>query len=410
MSEVLSQSEVESLLAALDPGSKSAGAAPRRPLDGGQHQISIYDFKRPERVSKDQMRAFQALHDGFSRELGAALSGLLRAILEVKLISVDQLTYSEFVYSLENPTCFCLLRSDPLEGHFILDVNPSIVFPILDRLLGGGKDRLQGVPSRPLTEIEQKLLMRIVAITIDGLHKSWANVCDLQLRILQIESNPQLVQIVPPNEVIVLISFELVFGEVRGIMNLCIPYNTIEPLSSKLSTNTWSTYTKKPIDPVQLASLETGLAHARVGISVQLAQTRLTLGEVERLDVGDVILTEKEANAGMTVLVEGVPKFLAAAGTIKGHKAIRILSAIEPTEAVVEKRLQRHLAAAAEADAPLLAKAAAAATPPRPGEGPPSQGARTVAEPKKPAAAPAPAAPAPSPPTPAARPTAAAVR
>ena len=157
MADVLSQSEVESLLAALDPqagaggGGGSSAASRKSPMvDDPGLQISVYDFKRPERVSKEQMRGFQALHEGFGREFGAALSGMLRTIVEVKLISVDQLTYSEFVFSLENPTCFNLLRAETLDGHLILDLNPSIIFPIVDRLLGGGRTTGQSFPRRPL--------------------------------------------------------------------------------------------------------------------------------------------------------------------------------------------------------------------------------------------------------------------
>ncbi|MCH7688683.1 MAG: flagellar motor switch protein FliM, partial [Planctomycetes bacterium] len=202
MADVLSQSEVESLLAALDPGSTSQqqASSPRGSVnDLNNAQVSTYDFKRPERVSKDQMRAFQALHDGFSREFGAVLSGMLRTIIEVKLISVDQLTYSEFVFSLENPTCFNLLYSEGLDGHIILDLNPSIIFPIVDRLLGGGKETRQGIPNRSLTEIELRLVSRITDLAIERLDKAWSNICDLKLKVLQVESNPQLVQIVPPN-------------------------------------------------------------------------------------------------------------------------------------------------------------------------------------------------------------------
>src|SRR5204862_2027248 len=128
-----------------------------------------YDFKRPERVGKDQMRALQSLHEGFGRNFSAALSALLRSIVEVKLTSVDQLTYSEFVFSLENPTCFNLLRAEPLEGHIILDLNPSIIFPIIDRLLGGGRAPSQNVPRRPLTEIELRLTSRIIDLAIAAL-------------------------------------------------------------------------------------------------------------------------------------------------------------------------------------------------------------------------------------------------
>lgn len=323
MADILSQSEVESLLAALDPEAARPAPTPVR-RDDLPPQVSIYDFKRPERVSKEQMRAFQALHEGFSRELGASLSGMLRAIVEVKLISVDQLTYSEFVFSLENPTCFNLLESEGLEGHIILDISPSIIFPIVDRLLGGGKEAAPEYPSRPLTEIELQLVTRITGQAIRALENAWANICRLDLRVQQVESNPQLVQIVPPNEVIVLISFEITMGEIRGIMNLCIPYNTIEPLTAKLSSDSWSAYQKKGIDPRQKQNLEQGVQRAALELVVHLAKTTVTARDVSQLAVGDVILTNQPCRDGAEMLVEGRPLFRAFPGVLKGHKAVRV--------------------------------------------------------------------------------------
>ncbi|MEX0703988.1 MAG: flagellar motor switch protein FliM [Planctomycetales bacterium] len=342
MADVLSQSEVESLLAALDRNSSPGGPRGGAPLDGFGTPISVYDFKRPERVSKEQMRAFQALHEGFSREFGAALSGMLRTIIEVKLISVDQLTYSEFVFSLENPTCFNLLESKGLEGNLILDLNPSIIFPIIDRLLGGGKQARHSFPTRGLTEIELRLVSRITGLAIKGLDSAWANICQLGLRVAQIESNPQLVQIVPPNEVIVLVSFEITMGEMRGIMNLCIPFNTIEPLSGKLSSDTWSAYTKRVANPEQLATLETGLSRANVEMTVNLAGATITAHELMNLAVGDVIVTEKDKSAGLQVLIEGRPMFEAHAGVHKQHKAIRISRAVARPKDLVAERLKQQ--------------------------------------------------------------------
>ena len=206
-----------------------------------REKITPYDFKRPERVGKEQMRALQTIHEGFGRNFGAALSTLLRTIVEVKLTSVDQLTYGEFVFSLENPTCFNLLKAEPLEGNLILDINPSILYPIIDRLLGGGREG-GAIARRPLTEIELRLVSRITDLFLDQLRRAWENVLELKLEVLRVESNPQLVQIVPPNEVVVLISFELALRDIRGMVNLCIPYNSIERIGSKLSANSWITY------------------------------------------------------------------------------------------------------------------------------------------------------------------------
>lgn len=343
MGDVLSQSEVESLLAALDQGGgggsggdvaapTQAAVASRGTRDEFRSHITVYDFKRPERVSKEQMRAFQALHEGFSREFGASLSSMLRAIVEVKLISVDQLTYSEFVFSLENPTCFNLLWSEGLEGNFILDLSPSIIFPIIDRLLGGGKEGAVDYPNRPLTEIELNLASRITSLSIQGLENAWENLCQLKLKVKQVESNPQLVQIVPPNEVIVLISFELTMGDVRGIINLCIPFNTIEPLAAKLSSDSWSAYQKKAIDPEQQRHLVEGVKRAPVEMVVHLASTPITARELSQLAVGDIILTEGDVRLGAQMLVEGRPLFQAFPGTLKGRKAVRMGQNLAPVE------------------------------------------------------------------------------
>jgi flagellar motor switch protein FliM len=339
MSDVLSQSEVESLLAALDPTSQKSPANLGRAANPRHAQVTVYDFKRPERVSKEQMRAFQAMHEGFSREFGAALSGMLRSIVEVKLISVDQLTYSEFVFSLENPTCFTLLHAGGLDGNVILDLNPSIIFPIVDRLLGGGKESRQAHPSRPLTEIELRLVSRITKLAITGLEKAWGNLCDLQLKVMQVESNPQLIQIVPPNEVIVLISFELTMGETRGILNLCIPYNTIEPLAGKLSSDTWSSYSKRSMDPRQKLSLESGLARAKVRLSVQLARTVVSAGEIASLSVGDLIMTGRAIDQGPEIAIEGRPLFSGKAGLVKGQKAVEVGRRLDRPQDALEKLL-----------------------------------------------------------------------
>ncbi len=265
---------------------------------------------------------------------------MLRTIVEVKLSSVDQLTYGEFVFSLENMTCFNVMRAEGLDGHMILDLTPSIIFPIVDRLLGGGKSAKFNIPSRPLTEIELRLISRIIEMAIHGLEKSWANVCQLKLRVTQVESNPQLVQIVPPNEVIVLISFEITMGEMRGIMNLCIPFNTIEPMIGNLSSDNWSAYTKRGVDLRQKLNLQTGVGKAKVEMVVGLADTRLSAKEILNLSVGDVIMTEKGLDQPLEIYVEGRPLFRASAGLFKGHKAVRVGTSIARPEEIIELQLK----------------------------------------------------------------------
>jgi len=331
--EVLSQEEVESLLTSMEsdpaesPTAAAASSAPaakeeRRPRS--REKAIAYDFKRPERVGKEQVRALQTLHEGFGRNFGAALSALLRGIVEVKLTSVDQLTYSEFVFSLENPTCFNLLRAEPLEGHLILDINPSILYPIIDRLLGGGKDN-GPLARRPLTEIELRLVGRITSLFLRELKRAWENVLELNLSVERVESNPQLVQIVPPNEVVVLISFELTVGDIRGIMNLCIPFNSIERISSRLAENSWVSYGNVARSPETIAQMTKRLDGSMVEMIVELAETTISTSDLLGLRVGDIITTDKDIHTPLRAEVQGTEKFLVSAGAFKGRKAVQIL-------------------------------------------------------------------------------------
>lgn len=337
MSDVLSQSEVEALLAALDQsetGESRPSVSAKQVIpstaesltDQLPGDITLYDFKRPERVGKEHMRALQSIHEGFSRNLGASLSGFLRTIVDVKLVSVDQLTYSEFIFSLENPTCFNVLTCQPLEGHMVLEINPSIVYPIIDRLLGGGRSDVL-IPRRPLTDIETRLISRVTNLAVEGLKVVWSNVVPIQFRIDRIESNPQLVYIVPPNEVIVLISFEIAIGDLRGMMNLCIPFNVIEPVIDKLSTNIWLSYARRESPKRQ--KVIGNLSNAPVEIVAYLGETTITAEDLINLKVGDILPLEKPVGSGMLVTIGGQPKFWATPHSLRGRVVVRLQSRAE---------------------------------------------------------------------------------
>jgi flagellar motor switch protein FliM len=325
--DVLSQAEVESLLSAMDSRESDVIADAATSRIRHRDKVSPYDFKRPERVGKEQMRSLQTMHEGFGRNFGAALSALLRTIVELKLTSVDQLTYSEFVFSLENPTCFNLINAAPLEGQLILDINLSLLFPIIDRLLGGGNDA-GTVVRRPLTEIELRLVSRITDLFCKEMKHAWENVLELDLTIDRVESNPQLVQIVPPNEVVVLISFELSIGDARGMMNFCIPFNSIERIATRLSSNSWVSYGKKTATPENIKRISGQLSDALVEVVVDLADTTISTSDLIGLRVGDIIATEKDTERPLVVSVEGRPKFHAKAGAFKGRKAIQVVGMV----------------------------------------------------------------------------------
>jgi flagellar motor switch protein FliM len=334
--DVLSQAEVENLLRSVE-GKPAAPPPVRRPsATRPRDKVTPYDFKRPERVGKEQMRALQTLHEGFGRNFGASLSALLRKLVEVKLTSVDQLTYSEFVFSLENPTCFNLLRAEPLEGTLILDINPSILFPIIDRLLGGGAEN-SPIARRPLTEIELGLVSYITDLFLRELKHAWENVLTLELAVARVESNPQLVQIVPPNEVVVVISFEIALGEVRGMMNLCIPFNAIERIGNKLTSNSWISYGRRQTTDEAIRQISKNLQGSIVEIAVDLAETKITTKDLIELRVGDVITTSKDIHSPLVVRIEGMPKFYALPGAYKGQKAMEIQGEISDSVVLMKK-------------------------------------------------------------------------
>lgn len=333
--DTLDQSEVDALLAAVDSGQVAPpSAGESESLAGGgsqvfgsngpvQHDVQTYDFKRPERVSKDQMRALEALHEGFGRNLGAALSGYLRTIIEVSVAHIEQLTYSEFIHSLPNPTCFNLLKADQLDGQLCLEISPLIIYPIIDRLLGGSNADLF-IPQRPLTQIEQRLVQRITDRATHHLSEAWSNLTPITFKVDDFESNPQLVQIVPPNETVVVVGFELKMGNRAGTMSLCIPYNVIEPIMGVLAAQNWFTYQRKGGHDDHQKRLTRNVSNARVEMRAFLGQTSITMSELMALQVGDVITTEKSVERDVLVQIEGKNKFLGQIGQFRGARSIRV--------------------------------------------------------------------------------------
>lgn len=359
--ESLSRNEVEELLRSMDSGEKkkkppavtkdaAMSTAATSELDGkgeaalGSNKLQVqrqrvvaYDFKRPERVGKEQMRALQSLHEGFARNFGASLSALLRTIVEAKLISVDQLTYSEFVYSLEIPTCFNLLKPSPLEGNWILDISPSLLYPIIDRMLGGPASA-ESALKRPLSEIELRLTSRITGAFLRDLAIAWSNAVTLELEVQRVESNPQLVQIVPPNEVVILVSFELMMGKTRGMVNLCIPFNTIERIGSKLTNNSWIGYASSRSSDTSQKQLTYLLGESITEVIVTLARSTLRANDLFNLQIGDIVSTEKDIREPLEVEIEGLVKFVAKAGALKGRKAIEVLGVAEDAAARLNEK------------------------------------------------------------------------
>ena len=339
MADVLDQNEIDSLLNAVAAGDLDSDGSSSQSADFDQKgqpkkvEIKNYDFKRPERVSKDQMRAIEGLHEGFARNLGVALSGYLRTIIEVKVSSTEQLTFAEFTYSLPTPTSFSLLSVSPLDGQICLEISPLIIYPIIDRMLGGSNAELY-VPQRPLTQIEQRLANRIIERALEGLTEAWENIAAIQFKVQQSESNPQLVQIVPPNEVVVVIGFEIKMGNRAGSMSLCIPFNVIEPVMHKLTSQNWFTFKRKSELKDQRSSLLENLGEAKLKMRAYLAQTTLRVKDLLSLEVGDVIKTRKEPSHDLIMHIEGKSKYAGKIGKFRQNRAFRITRHAEPGERI----------------------------------------------------------------------------
>lgn len=339
MADVLDQDEVDALLNAVAGGDidGSGGEADGESdsSDGGEkkQEIHTYDFKRPERVSKDQMLAFEGLHERFARNFGAALSGYLRTIIEVKCRSTEQLTFAEFTYSLPTPTSFSLLSAEPLEGQICLEISPLIIYPIIDRMLGGSNAELY-IPQRPLTQIEQRLANRIIERALDSLAEAWSNVVDVVFNVIQHESNPQLVQIVAPNEVVIVIGFEIKMGNRSGSMSLCIPFTVIEPVMGRLASQDWFNYSKKREEGSHKKSIIENVGEARLKTRTYLGQTTISVNDLLNLQEGDVLKLKKEAVEDLVMQVEGLSKFAGKIGQFRGQKSLKITRTAKPGEKI----------------------------------------------------------------------------
>lgn len=336
MTDVLDQADIDALLSAVSTGEVEEPSEPaqifsrfRRDLEN--LEIRDYDFKRPERISKDQMRALQTLHDTFARNFGASLSGFLRTIVEIRIAHVEQMTYSEFISGLPNPTSFSLVNAPQLDGQLCLELSPLIIYPIIDRLLGGSNQELF-IPQRAMTLIETRLIQRILNRGMAALSEAWESIRKIDFSLGEMESNPQIVQIVPPNEVVVVIGFEIKMANRAGTMSLCIPFNVIEPLVDALSAQNWFLAGRQRTDRQWESAISRRLSDAVLDVAGVLAETTMTLADFRGMDVGDLIMTEKPATMPVVLTAGGKPKFIANVGQFKGRRALKVIRPIRSAD------------------------------------------------------------------------------
>ena len=326
MNEVLSQDEIDQLLMAFGSG-ESDNEDFRQVKD--TRKIKIYDFKRPDKFSKEQIRTVQMMHETFARLTTTSLSAQLRSLVHVQVASVDQLTYEEFIRSIPTPTTLAVINMDPLKGNAILEIDPAITFSMIDRLFGGTG---QGTKvQRDLTDIEQSVMEGIIVRILANMRESWTQVIDLRPRLGQIETNPQFAQIVPPNEMVVLVTLETKVSDEEGMMNFCIPYLTIEPIISKLSTQFWFSSVRRSSTTQYLGVLKEKLSSVDMDIVAEIGSINLPIRDVLALRTGDIIrLSNVRVDDPLTLSVGNQKKFYCQPGVIGKRMVVQIVDKIIP--------------------------------------------------------------------------------
>ena len=324
MSEILSQSEIDALLAALSSGEMNAEELKK---EEEEKKVKVYDFKRALRFSKDQIRSLTRIHENFARLLTSYFSALLRSFVQFTVVSVDQLPYEEFIRSIPKMTILNIFSAKPFEGNMVLEVNPNIAYAMMDRLLGGPGV----VPNKivNLTEIETMIMEKMFNKALNNFEEAWKNVIELSPKLEMMEVNPQFMQIVSPNETVAVISFNTKIGDATGMVNLCLPHVVLEPIMHKLSAHHWFSQQKKTVEQTDYESLKKRINFAKLPISVELGSSQITVSDLLQLTVGDVIQLDKKLEEPLILSVGNLPKYYVQPGQVKGKIAVQITEAME---------------------------------------------------------------------------------
>ncbi len=335
MTDVLSQDEIDALLTAISDGdagttedigtgSVKSDFRDRAP----DRKVKIYDFKRPDKFSKDHLRTLTNMHEQFARLATTSLSAQLRTLVHLHVASVDQLTYEEFVRSIPSPTTMGIIAMDPLKGQAVLEIDPSITFTIVDRIFGGRGEVMK--MNRELTEIENQVMDLIMVRMLANLREAWATVIDLRPRIVTIELNPNFTSVVAPSEMVVLVTLETKVSDEEGMVNFCIPYITIEPIISKLSAQYWYASVKRGYSRESFNIIKERLGSIAVDVIAQLGSVEISVKDIIELQVGDTIkLYNSKITEDLVLKIGNRKKFTCRPGVVGKRMAVQIKKQIE---------------------------------------------------------------------------------
>ena len=326
--DVLTQEQIDALLAAANDESTDLEELKREETT---RKVKVYDFKRPDKFSKDQIRTLYMLHESFARMLNTYMSSHLRTLVNVDVASVEQSTYQEFVQSLINPSVITILGVPPLKGNIIFELSSEIAFAYLDRVFGG--DGTTAIKTRVLTEIEDAVMRRFVNSAMERFKESWSNVTPMNPVLEATESNPQFTQIVPPNDMVVVVTMNTKLGEVEGLMNICIPYLVLEPVMSKLTTTFWvAASAAKDETGIHAESIRKQLNRTQVPFVVEVGRVQITIREFLTLGFGDVLQLNTKVKEDFPCMIGTNAKFLCRPGTFGKKLAVQITQVVKKGE------------------------------------------------------------------------------
>jgi flagellar motor switch protein FliM len=293
MTEVLSQGEIDQLLAAINAGDDSTDYIPEK----NNRKIRIYDFKRPDKFGKDQIRTFSIIHETFARLFTLHLSDYLKTNVQIRVASVDQLTYEEFIRSIPTPTTLPIINLDPLKGNALIEIDPAVSFAMIDKLFGGSGSAKQ---QHELTDLERFVMENICIRSFGSLREAWAKILDLRPRLGIIETNPQFVQLVQPTEVVALAALEAKIGEAEGMINLCYPYSSIASIIGKMTTQYWyaGLENKKELPEAGMSDI---LDKVEIPLTVKLGGRNMPLKEIREIKEGTIFELDTLAGESLNI-------------------------------------------------------------------------------------------------------------
>ena len=324
MNKVLAQDEVDALLRGLSGGDiESEMDMPDEDADG----VVAFDLANQDRIIRGRMPVLEIVNDRFARLCTNGLSNAVRKRVELNPISIDMTKFGEFMRSLPVPTSINIFKMDPLRGNAIMVVDSRLVFALVENIFGGAGSQPK-IEGREFTRIEQAVVDRIVKIALENMEESWRPVHDVKLELVRSEINPQFAAIVPPSDVVVVITFEVELDTALGSMIICLPYATIEPIRSKLHASFQTE--RLEIDHAWVARLKERLMETPVDLKIHFGSTTITGNQLLRMQVGDVLVLDTDVEDLLPCTVAGVKKYEGIAGTVKAMKGFQIIKGIEP--------------------------------------------------------------------------------